>query len=116
METAFVVVVVVTALGNVVAAVMDFLRSPFVLENMGRYGVPRSWMVPLGVAKAVGAVGLVVGLAFPVIAVVSAAYLVLYFVGAVGTVVRARCYRHLAFPSVPLLLAATSLALGLATV
>jgi hypothetical protein len=55
-----------------------------------------------------------VGLAVPAVGVAAAAGLVLYFVGAVATVVRAQCYEQ--YYAVPfLLLAAGSLALRLVT-
>ncbi|SHF86602.1 DoxX family protein [Streptoalloteichus hindustanus] len=116
MFTAYVVMVVVTAASNIVAAVIDFVFAEWVLGNMTKYGVPHSWINPLGVAKAVGAVGLLTGLAFPVVGIVFAAALLLYFVGAVATVLRARCYSHLPYPSPFLLMAAATLVLGLAAV
>lgn len=73
-------------------------RKPFVVDNLVKYGVPRSWWTWLGVAKALGAAGLLVGLAVPWIGVAASVGLVLYFAGAVVTIVRARFYRQIPFP------------------
>jgi len=52
----------------------------------------------LGSAKALGAAGLLTGLAVPAIGIAAAAGLVVYFAGAVVTIVRARAYAHVPFP------------------
>ncbi|WP_280275172.1 DoxX family protein [Nocardia wallacei] len=114
MFAVYVTVAVVAALANLAAARVDFVRKQWVLDNMTSYGVPHSWIVPLGVAKAVGAAGLLVGLAVPLVGVAAAAYLVLYFLGAVATVLRARVYADVVYPGVFLLLAVAALTLGLA--
>ncbi|MBB5082201.1 DoxX family protein [Nonomuraea endophytica] len=116
MFTAYVVVVVVAAAFNFAAAAVDFARAKWVLANMDKYGVPRSWITSLGVAKAAGAVGLLAGLAVPAIGVAAAAGLVLYFAGAVFTVARARVHADLPFPGIFLVLAAACLALAPAAV
>ncbi|WP_106176964.1 DoxX family protein [Prauserella shujinwangii] len=114
MFTAYVVVVVVAAAANVAAAVADFVRAEWILANMTRYGIPHRWIHPLGAAKAAGAAGLLAGLAYPPIGIAAAAALLGYFVGAVGTVVRARCYGDLRYPGAFLVLAVAALALRLA--
>ncbi|MFI6505637.1 DoxX family protein [Nonomuraea typhae] len=101
--------VLVTVAFNVGAAAVDFLRVPWVLDNMNRYGVPRSWLPLLGLAKAAGAAGLLAGLVVPALGVAAAAGLVVYFAGAVFTVIRSRCYKHLPFPGTFLVLAAACL-------
>lgn len=75
-----------------------FLHAKWVVEPLAEYEVPRSWWPWLGAAKAAGAVGLLVGLAYPVIGVIAAVGLVMYFTGAVVTVVRAHWYSHIPFP------------------
>ncbi|MGP4016448.1 DoxX family protein [Saccharopolyspora sp. 5N708] len=114
MFTAYVIVAVLTAVANIGAAAVDFLRSEWVLGNMTSYGVPHSWLFPLGALKAAGALGLLVGLGVPQIGIAAAVGLVLYFVGAVIAVMRARWYSHIRYPAPFLLLAVGSLALGLA--
>ncbi|GAA2776564.1 hypothetical protein GCM10020219_054420 [Nonomuraea dietziae] len=59
-----------------------------------------------------GAAGMLVGLLVPVIGVLAAIGLVLYFTGAVVTVLRARSYSHVPFPLLYLVPVAVSLALG----
>ena len=115
MFTAYVAVAVVTATSNIAAATADFLRAKWILGNMSKYGLPHSWIYPLGAAKAAGALGLLAGIAAPAIGVAAAAGLLLYFLGAIVTVARARWYSHLPYPTLFLLLAASSLTLQLAT-
>lgn len=112
MSTAYLVLTILTAAANLVGAAVDFLRNGWILDNMAKYGVPRSWLPLLGAAKAAGAVGLLVGLAVPVLGIAAAVGLLLYFAGAIVTVARARVYAHLPFPGVYLLLAAATLAVS----
>jgi hypothetical protein len=112
MSTPYVVVTLVAAAMAAFSAVASLLNLSFVVASLVDYGVPRSWWPWLGVAKAAGAVGLVVGLVVPVIGVLAAVGLVLYFVGAVVTVVRAGRYAHIPFPLLYLAPAAGSLALA----
>ncbi|NKY97873.1 DoxX family protein [Nocardiopsis alborubida] len=95
--------IVLTLLGAALAAFSAgsvFLRAPWVVQPLTEYGVPRSWWPWLGAAKAAGAAGLLVGLFVPVVGVLAGIGLVLYFTGAVVTVVRARSYAHIPFPLV----------------
>lgn len=114
MYTAYVVVVVTAVVSNTAAALVDFLRNRWILANMTSYGVPHSWIMPLGWAKAAGALGLLAGIAVPALGVAAAAGLVLFFTGAVLTVVRGRRYPHIVFPGGFLALAVACLALRLA--
>jgi hypothetical protein len=105
-------VTVVAILANAFAAAADFSRARFVLDNSASVGVPVSWLTPLGLLKAAGAAGLLLGLlGVPVTGTAGAAGLVLFFVGAVVTHLRAgdRSAR-LAFPASFLLLAVAALA------
>ncbi|HYD09773.1 MAG TPA: DoxX family protein [Acidimicrobiales bacterium] len=93
--------VVLSIVGAAMAGFSAFslLRgAAWVVEPLTEYGVPRSWWPWLGAAKAMGALGLLVGLAAPAIGVVAGIGLVLYFTGAVMTVVRARSWAHVPFP------------------
>ncbi len=92
------VLTVVTALWVGFSAVSIFIRAAWVVEPLAAYGVPRSWWTWLGVAKAAGAAGLLAGLVVPAIGVAATIGLVLYFTGAVITVLRARSYSHVPFP------------------
>ena len=111
MFTAYVVVTVLAAVMNASAAYLDFNSADWIVDFMTRYGVPHSWLFLLAVLKAAGAVGLLVGIAFPVIGSAAALGIVVYFVGALATVVRARCWSHIVFPLLFLLPAAASLVL-----
>jgi DoxX-like family len=114
MQTAYLIVTVLTVVANLAIALADVLRARFVLANSASVGVPESWLVPLGLVKAAGAAGLLLGLAgVPLIGTAAAAGLVLFFVGAVLTHLRARNYA-LAFPGAFLALAVGAFVLSLA--
>ncbi|MCX4821376.1 DoxX family protein [Streptomyces sp. NBC_01142] len=112
MSTAYVVVTVLAAAMTGFSAVSVFLRAKWVVQPMAGYGVPLSWLPWLGTAKAAGAAGLLIGLFLPVIGVVAGIGLVLYFAGAVVTVLRARWYSHIPFPLVYAAPVIGALALG----
>jgi DoxX-like family len=115
MFTVYVMVTLVAAVFIAWAAYVDFARAEWVINNMTRYAIPQSWLFLLGMLKAVGAVGLVIGLGVPLIGVAAALCLVLYFIGAVVTVVRSQWYSHLRCPIPFLLMATASLVLLLTT-
>jgi hypothetical protein len=112
MSTAYVVVTVLAAAWVAFSAFSVFFRAKWVVRPLADYGVPRSWLPWLGAAKATGAAVLLAGLYVPVIGVVAGIGLVLYFAGAVITVVRARSYSHLPFPLLYLAPVVGSLALA----
>ena len=60
------------------------------LANMAKLGVPESSLTTLGILKAVGALGLLVGISMPLIGIAAAVGLTLFFVGAIITHLRAR--------------------------
>jgi hypothetical protein len=111
MFTAYVIVTVLAAGFNAYAAYVDFVRAEWVIANMTKYGIPRSWLFSLGALKAMGAVGLLIGIGMPQIGIAASLGLVLYFVGAIVTVVRSQWYSHLRYPAPFLLLAIASLVL-----
>ena len=92
------IVLAVTAAWVGFSAFSVFTHKPWVVDNFVDYRVPRSWWVWLGVAKALGAAGLVVGVWVPAIGVAAAIGLTLYFVGAALTVLHAHAYAHIPFP------------------
>jgi DoxX-like family len=112
MSNAHVVVTILAAAGVGYSAAAALFRAKWVVQSLTGYGVPRSWLPWLGAAKGAGAAGLLVGLAVPVIGTMAGIGLVLYFAGAVFTVVRARWYSHIAYPLVFVAPVAVSLALG----
>ncbi|MGW4652662.1 DoxX family protein [Kitasatospora sp. NPDC004289] len=114
MSVAHVVLSVVTALWIGFSGVSLARRAEFVTQPLVEYGVPRSWWTPLALAKLAGAAGLLVGLAVPALGIAAAVGLVLYFLGAVITNLRARSYKTVVFPILYLAPAAVTLGLGLA--
>ncbi|MFF3864069.1 DoxX family protein [Streptomyces sp. NPDC002209] len=112
MSTTATVVTVVAAVMSGFSGGSIFLRAKFVVEPLAEYGVPRSWWNRLGAAKAAGAAGLLVGLFVPVIGLMAAIGLILYFTGAVIAVVRARSYGHVPFPLLYMAPVVGALALG----
>lgn len=112
MHVPYIIVTVLAALALAFSASADFVRYHQVLTNMARAGVPESWLTWLGLAKAAGALGLLVGIFVPEIGVLAAAGVILFFVGAIVTHVVARWYSF-TFPAVYLLLGAGSLGLRL---
>ncbi|GAB2721431.1 DoxX family protein [Streptomyces bullii] len=111
MSTAYVIVTVLGALMAGFSAASTLRRAEWVIKPLADYGVPLSWLPWLGAAKAAGAVGLLVGLAVPVVGVLAGIGLVLYFAGAVATVIRARWFTHVPFPLLYMAPAVASLAL-----
>lgn len=100
MSTACVIVTVGAALWVGFSATAVLSRAGWIAKALTDYGVAPSWWPWLGVAKALGAAGLLIGLAVPVVGSLAAVGLVLYFAGAVVTVVRARFYSHIPYPLV----------------
>src|SRR6266508_1791993 len=114
MFIAYIVVTVLAAAANAFSATLDFIRYKQILINMARVGVPESWITMLGILKAAAALGLMVGIGVPLIGMAAATGLILFFVAAIITHLRARDYSFgLAF--VFLLLAVAALILRLAT-
>ena len=111
MLTAYVAVGTLTAAANAIFATLDFLRSQFVLENMESVRVKASWLYPLGFFKLAGAIGLLVGIAVPVLGVAAASGLVLFFIGAIVAHLRAGALSTIPFPGILLLAAVASLVL-----
>ena len=114
METAYVVVTILAAAFVGYSAGAVLLRAGWVTRALVDYGVAPVWWPWLGVAKAAGAVGLLVGLFVPLMGIAAEVGLVVYFTGAVLTVLRARWYSNVPHPLVFLAPVAASAALRLA--
>jgi hypothetical protein len=113
MSTIAVVLYSITIAANAVIAVADLARAQFVLANSAAVGVPPSWLPALGLAKAAGAAGLLLGLlGVPLIGLVAGIGLVLFFVGAVIAHIRAGAVRTIGAPAAFLALAAATVALS----
>jgi DoxX-like family len=92
MFIAYIVVTVLAAAANVFSATLDFIRYKQILINMARVGVSESWLTTLGILKAAGALGLLVGIRVPLIGIAAAIGLVLFFITAIITHLRGRDY------------------------
>ncbi|MEV0298771.1 DoxX family protein [Nocardia sp. NPDC050710] len=114
MYTAYVIVTVLAAAWVGFSAFSLLRRAEFVVTPLVEYGVPESWWTWLGLAKAAGAIGLIVGLWLPVIGILAAIGVVLYFAGAVVTIIRARSYAHIPFPLLYMIPVIAAAGLGLA--
>jgi hypothetical protein len=114
MNVAYYIVGVVAALWIGFSGYSLFARRQFVVEPLVQYGVPRSWWNWLALAKSAGALGLIVGFVIPAIGIAAAVGLILYFLGAVATNIRARSYKSTVFPLLYLAPAAATLVLQLA--
>jgi S-formylglutathione hydrolase FrmB len=65
MYIAYLIVTALAAAANFLPAGCDFVRYKQVSIAMARAGVPDSWMTTLGILKAAGALGLLVGILVP---------------------------------------------------
>lgn len=113
MFVTYVVVTLLTAAANAFSATLDFVRYERVLTVMSNAGVSHRWLNTLGLLKAAGAIGLLVGLLVPPVGTAAAAGLVLFFVAAVVVHLRVGDY-SMGLAIVFLSLAIVALALRLA--
>lgn len=89
MFIATVIVSSLLALAVFGSAVGKLTRQPMVVDMLTGLGVPTSWLPRLATAELAGGTGLLIGLAVTWIGIAAAAGLIVYFVGAVATHVRA---------------------------
>lgn len=115
MFVGYVAVAVLAAAMNMWAASLDLRRARSAVDNAARVEIPPSWLRPLGVLKVAGAVGLVAGVAVPLLGVAAAIGLVLFFACAVFAHLRVTWYATLPFPIAFLLVAVAALVLRLAS-
>jgi len=115
MSTSYLVLTVVAAVMVGVSAASVFVHATWVVQPLSDYGVPRTWWPWLGTAKSLGAVGLLGGLLVTPLGIAAAVALVLYFTGAVITVIRAQWYSHIPFPLVYVAPVIASLTAGIVT-
>ncbi|GGR87205.1 hypothetical protein GCM10010252_27440 [Streptomyces aureoverticillatus] len=113
MFAAYLVVTLLASAVNGSAAVANFIGHDYPKSQADKLRVPRSWMRPLGALLAAGALGLLAGFAVPVLGILAAAGLTLYFVGAFCAHVRVQD-RQLGPWAVFFCLAAAALAVNLA--
>ena len=111
MFIAYIVVTLLTAAANLYAASNDFRRVAWVEANMDTLKIPRSRLSQLGIFKTAGAIGLLFGIAVPVVGIAAAWGLIAFFVGAIAFTLRVHWYSHLPFPLIWLVLAIAALVL-----
>lgn len=90
MQILHTVVIVLAALAYGYAATLNFVGAESVKVAADRVQISQRWMIPLGVLLALGAVGLLIGLAIPVLGIAAAGGLVVYFVCALSAHIRVR--------------------------
>jgi hypothetical protein len=115
---AYLIVTLVAVAANAFSGIAALVRFKPILPGMARAGVPVSWLrFPIGTLKTAGAVGLLLGVVgVPLVGAAAAIGLVLFFVCALYTHVRAADYgAQFGLANGFLALAAGSLVLGLAT-
>jgi uncharacterized membrane protein YjjP (DUF1212 family) len=88
MRVVYVVVTIGVALANGYAAAMSLAGAETAKVTADRVRVSRKWMIPFGILLACGAVGLLAGLAIPVLGTAAAIGLVVYFIGAATAHIR----------------------------
>ncbi|MFD8971733.1 MULTISPECIES: DoxX family protein [unclassified Streptomyces] len=110
----YAVVAALLAFALSASAFLTFTRNPQVTGNMTKLGVPESWLPWLATAKAAGAIGLLAGLAVPLLGVAAAIGVTLYMAGGVITHLRAKDY-EIAPVTVLTLLAVAALVLRIAS-
>ena len=79
----YIVVTILAAAANIFSATLDFIRYKPILINMAKVGVSESWITTLGILKAAGALGLLIGIGVPAVGIAAAAGLVLFFIAAI---------------------------------
>lgn len=72
MFTAYIMVTLLAAAANIFSATLDSIRFKQVLVNMAKAGVSESWITTLGILKAAGAIGLLIGIRVPLIGTAAA--------------------------------------------
>jgi hypothetical protein len=93
MTTAYLAVTLTAIAANGFSGIAALLHFQPIMPGMAKAGVPISWLTfPIGTLKTLGALGLAAGLLFRPIGVSAAIGLVLFFVCALYTHIRASDY------------------------
>lgn len=107
-HVAYVVITILAALANGYAAFLNFVRAESVKVAADQVRVSQKWMIPFGILLASGALGLLIGVAVPVLGTAAAIGLVLYFSCALSAHIRVRDH-HIAGAASFLVLAVAAL-------
>lgn len=93
MTAAYLAVALAAIVANGFSGIAALLHFQPIMPGMAKAGVPVSWLTfPIGTLKTLGALGLAAGLAFRPLGVSAAIGLVLFFVCALYTHIRANDY------------------------
>lgn len=99
MQVVAIIVISITVIMNIAIAIGDVMRAEFVVANSREVGVPDRWLPALAALKGAGAGGLAIGFAgLPVIGILAAVGLTLFYLAALVAHVRARVFHSIAFP------------------
>ncbi|MER5306804.1 DoxX family protein [Streptomyces sp. NPDC002773] len=110
----YVVVAALLAFALSASAFLTFTRNPQIVGSMTKLDVPDAWLPRLATLKAAGALGLLAGLAVPLLGGAAAIGVFLYFIGALVTHLRAKDF-ELAPVAVLTVLAVAALVLRIAS-
>lgn len=89
MFVAYAIIATLLSVSLVVSAIGKLIKMPQVVEMIGGLGVPLSLLPVLALLEIAGAVGLIAGLWVQPLGIAAGTGVVLYFIGAVITHVRA---------------------------
>jgi hypothetical protein len=89
MYISYIIVAIVLAALLVMSGRGKLVKDQRITESLTKVGVPTSWFPYLATAELAGALGLIVGIFVAPLGIAAAIGIVLYFVGAVTTHVRA---------------------------
>ena len=93
MTTAYLTVTLIAIAANGFSGIAALLHFQPIVPGMAKAGVPVSWLTfPIGTLKTLGALGLAAGLLFRPLGISAAIGLVLFFVCAIYTHIRASDY------------------------
>lgn len=106
----YVILTAISIAANAAVAVATLFRAKFVVATLGEVSLPGSWLPLLAGLQLCGAAGLLLGLlGVPAIGTAAAAGLVLFYLSAVVTHLRAGAYRSIPSPALFLTLAVATL-------
>jgi hypothetical protein len=112
MHATYIAITILAALANSYAASLNFAGAESVKAVADHVRVSQKWMIPFGILLASGALGLLLGFAFPLLGTAAAIGLVVYFICAVSAHARVGD-PHVAGAVIFLVLAVGALVAGL---
>jgi hypothetical protein len=115
MFIAYIVLAILLSFVLVVSGRAKLVKDEEVTQTMTRLGVPLSWFPVLALLEFAGALGLMAGILYRPLGIAAGIGVVLYFVGAVISHLRAKDVKGMPVPVVLTLLSAAPLLLGFAT-